>query len=169
MLALGRRNLSWLALGAIALAAAYLLLGQSDQRDILRLLQELCAAASSQRGDTEAARRSRLERALRARATDGVVLSAPELGAVTGASAIADLVEPLGSAELSVTIDQSEIRVQAERAQASLLVDFRVRWPGEERVERRGVTADLVRSGAGFRVERLAIRPALEQEPEPRP
>lgn len=169
MFELGRRKLSWLALAAIVAGAAYLLLGHSDQRDILRSLQEICAAASSQRGDTEGARRRRLERALRERATQSVVLSAPELGAVTGASAIADSLEPLGSAELSVTIEQSEVRVQAERAQASLLVEFRVHWPGEERIERRGVTADLVRSGEGFRVERLAIRPPSEHEPEPRP
>lgn len=152
-----------------ASVGAYLLFGGSDQRRILRTLRDLAAAASSLPSDSDAARGRRL-RAVLARSTlPDVVLSVPELGTFEGRDEIAAAFALGDGLGLRLSIEQSDVRVKQDRAEATLLTSLVVKVPGEERSQVRTVSVELTRRGEAFLISSLAVSARSNEPPEARP
>jgi ketosteroid isomerase-like protein len=98
-----------------------------------------------------------------------VTLSLPEAASVEGPAAIVELWSAGEGADLKLTIEQSDVRVNGDHAQATLRVNVGMRYPGSELREIRTVNADLARRGGTFRVTRLVVSAPLHDQPEPRP
>ena len=166
---LARRWLTRALLSAAILASLYLLLGDSREKRVLRVLRELAAAVSDQPGDTERQKAERIQSAGRRHLSPAFVFFSPELGALEGE----ETRELLGQAPglgVSVTIDQSDVRFHENgRARASLLVELVHRPSGEERREWRNAEAVLTERAGAYRLERLDVSAPIEREPEPRP
>jgi hypothetical protein len=161
-----------LALAACALGAAlglYLVFGASDQKAVLSALREVALGVASRASESEEAHVARFRAVLARRAVPGISLSVPELGTVEGRDEIVALLALSEGTKIGVDIEQADVRVDTTRAQATLLVSFIVRIPGEERRQVRTVSADLVRSHGEFRVSSLALSAVSREQPEARP
>ncbi len=164
-----RRKLGWLGVLLLALLGGYLLFGNSDKQRVLAALERLAAAASSLPAETSGDARSRLTRALREHAVSDVQLHVPELATAEGPAAIVELWSGAEGAKLSLHIEQSDVRVTGDRAQATLLLLVRLRYPGGELRQLRTVNADFRRVGGAFRLERARASEPSHEEPEARP
>lgn len=165
-----RRRILVFGGGALALGLGlYLVFGDSDQKAVLAILREIGAAVSSRRAESDREHAARLRDVLARNALDSVSLNAPEVGTVEGRDEIVDLLALAEGAELTVNIEQADVRVDSTRAQATLLIAIVVRIPGEERRQIRTLSADLVRRGRGFRVSTLALSAVSREQPEARP
>lgn len=148
---------------------AYVLFGGSDQRRILNTLRQLAAAASSLPNDSDAARARRF-RAVLARSTlPDVVLSVPELGTFEGRDELASAFELGNGLGLRLSIEQSDVRVKQDRAEATLLTSLVVKVPAEERRQVRTVSVELTRRGEAFLISSLAVSAPSNEPPEARP
>jgi len=166
---LTRRRLTWLlGLGAAA-GTGFLLFGASDQRKILKALETLAAAAGSLRNDTAAQADARLRAALARYAVSDVHVSIADFGEAEGVEELVLLRARLEGADIEFHIEQSDVRVQAERAQATLSLIVRVRVLGRELTQQRTVNVDLIRRLKEYRVARVTVSEASHAEPEARP
>jgi hypothetical protein len=164
-----RRRLGIALLIVLAGVGAYLVFGASDERRVLAVLRELSAAVSVQPGDTDASRHQRVHSALVRLATPELTLETPELGRHTGSESIVALLGQAGGVALRVAIEQSSVHTEADRAQVTLLVAFSLNRLGEERRQKRTVSAELSRGPRGFLLERLRVSSPSREQPEPRP
>lgn len=133
------------------------------------MLRELAAAASSLPAENERARGLRLRAALARFTLPSVTLSIPELGTLTGHDEIASAFERAGGFGLRISIEQSDVRVRADRADATLRVSFIVKNPSEEWRQLRTVTVDLVRRGEGFAISQASVSARSDDPAEARP
>lgn len=148
---------------------AYLLFGGSDPRRILSTLRELAAAASSLPGDSDAARGRRVRAVLARTTLPDVVLSVPELGTFEGRDEIASAFALGDGLGLRLSIEQSDVRVKQDRAEATLLTSLVVKIPGEERRQVRTVTVALTRRDDVFWISSLTVSAPSNEPPEARP
>lgn len=164
-----RRRLGWLLLLVVGAIGVYFVFGPSDQRDALGALELLAAAGSSEPGETQSSWQTRLRAALARRALPDVRLELPELEPLEGADAILELWSSFEGAQLRIKIQQSDVRVKGDHAQATLELAVTLRYPGSELRQERTVNADLVRRNGHFIVERLIVSEPSHAQPEPRP
>lgn len=161
-----------LASGLVLLGVAgggYLLFGGSDERRILSSLRELGAAASSLPAESDRERGRRLRAALARLTLPSVTLSVPELGTFEGWDEILGAFALADGYGLRVGIEQSEVRVRQNRADATLLVSLVAKVPGEERRQKRTLSVELKRTGARFLVASIAVSSSVDEPPEARP
>jgi hypothetical protein len=166
---LGRRSLMWAGAAGATLAGAYLVWGPSDQRRVLALLRELLSSANALPGDSDLSRRRRVESALGRLTFSDLSMSAPELGVLEGHAAVLSLLETADGVSIDIRIEQSDVRVSREAADATLLVGLTFTALGEGRRQVRTVSAQLRRVRDGFRVARIAASGASHEQPEARP
>ncbi|MFZ5892217.1 MAG: hypothetical protein ACOY0T_14260 [Myxococcota bacterium] len=152
-----------------ALVGAYLVWGPSDQRRVLSVLRELLLSASALPNDDERSRRRRVESALARLTLPSLSLSIPELGLLEGHAAILELLDTASGSAFEVNIEQSDVRLARNSADATLLVALTLTALGERRRQVRTVTAELVRHSDGFRVSRLVASAESREQPEARP
>lgn len=166
---LGRRPVVWACLGSAALVGAYLVWGPSDQRRVLAVLRELLASPNRLAGDDDNLRLRRVESALARLTFANVSLSAPELGVVEGHEAILALLEKADGISIDLRIEQSDVRVARDAADATLLVALTLGTLDERRRQVRTLSVELRRVRDGFRVARIAASAASHEQPEARP
>jgi hypothetical protein len=147
----------------------YLVFGASDERRVLGVLRELGATLTTQSGDSDTSRQRRVESALLRLASPGIVLEIPELGQTTGAGRIAALLASAEGIPMRLSIEQSSVNLEGARAQATLLVSLSFDSRGEERIEKRTLTAQLSRRGSVFLIETLRVSSRSREQPEARP
>lgn len=154
--------------GALGVAG-YLLFGSSDERRILSSLRGLLGAASSLPRESDAERARRFRAALTRATLPEVTLSLPELGTFEGRDEILGAYALADGTSLRFAIEQAEVRVRKDRADATLLTSVVVRVPGEERRQLRTVSVRLERRSGEFLISTLAVSNVVDEPPEARP
>jgi hypothetical protein len=157
--------LLFVALGA----AGYLLFGSSDERRILTLLRELLASASSLPRESDAERARRFRAALERSTLPDVTVSVPELGTFEGRDEILAGYALADGTELRFGVEQFDLRVRKERAEATVLTSLLVKVPGEERRQLRTASVRLERREGRFLIASINISAIVEVPPEARP
>lgn len=166
---LTRRTLVRALLIAAGSGTAYLVLGDSRERRVLRVLRECAAAVSDQPGDVPRQRAQRLASVSQKHLSPGFTLSVPELGTLEDKE-LREVLALSSGLGLSVEIDQSDVRFTSNgRARVNMLIEFVHRLGAEERREWRNAEAQLTERAGGYRLDRLDVSAPLEREPEPRP
>lgn len=133
------------------------------------MLRELAAAASSLPGESDRERGLRVRAALARCTVPGVTLSIPELGTLEGRDEIASAFELADGLGVRISIEQSDVRVKTDRADATLRVSFVVKIPGEEQRQLRTVSVDLVRRGDDFSISQAQVSVRADDPAEARP
>ena len=149
--------------------AGYLLFGSSDERRISSLLRELLASASSLPRESDGERGRRFRAALVRSTLPSVTLSVPELGTFEGREEILGAYALADGTELRFGVEQFDIRVRKDRAEATLLTSLVVKVPGEERRQLRTVSVGLTRKEGRFVIATIAVSGTVEVPPEARP
>jgi hypothetical protein len=70
---------------------------------------------------------------------------------------------------MRLSIEQSSVNLEGARAQATLLISLSFDSRGEERIEKRTLTAQLSRRGSVFLIETLRVSSRSREQPEARP
>jgi hypothetical protein len=165
-----RRQLAWGGLGIAGLLAGYAMFGPSDQRRVLAILREVLLSPRAVSGDTEERRRARVRSALSKHALPSVSLTLPELGELEGHAAILSLLEQASGITLDVSIEQSDVVIEGETCEATLLVAVTLSTLGERRRQVRTLSCKLLRQQkAEFRLAQISASAASREQPEARP
>lgn len=164
-----RRRVVGAVLAGALTGGAYLVFGPSDQRQVLATLRELLSSPNQLPGDTEGRRRQRVESALRRLTRPDVSLAVPELGVIEGRDGIIDMLDSAQGTTLELRIEQSDVRVAADGASATLLVALTTTTLGERRKQVRTLSTELSRVEGGFAVWRIAASGPSREQPEARP
>jgi hypothetical protein len=143
--------------------------GPSDERRVRAVVKELGASLNTRSGDSDALRRRRVASALERLTVASPSLLAPELGLVEGREAILELLESAAGMSLEVGIEQSDVRIARDGAEATLLIALSAETPGERRRQQRTLTVELRRRDGSFLVDRVNASAASREQPEARP
>jgi hypothetical protein len=98
-----------------------------------------------------------------------VTVSVPELGTFEGRDEILGGYALADGTELRFGVEQFDVRVRKERAEATLLTSLLVKVPGEERRQLRTANVRLERREGRFLIASIIISTIVEVPPEARP
>lgn len=167
-----RSRAAWLVIAASLLLLGYVLLGASDEDEIVARLKELASAVETKPDETNVLlRTARIKGAFEQGLAPSVRFSAPELGSKSGIRELAVLAGQAPNAFGSITIDigATDVHVDGALAHAVSQVTLTGERGGELRRDRRSVRFELQRSGGAWRVSAIEAEPKSEEQPEARP
>lgn len=148
----------------------YLVFGNSPEGEVLGVIRKAAAALGSLPGDTPTSRSRRLAFALQELTSPELTVFVPELGEMQGRQSVGAVLAGTEGIELQISIEGITVQSVSDRgARANLMAVVVLRTPGLERQERRTVQLRLERNLDAYRITRVDLGPASNEEPEARP
>ena len=162
-----------LALVAASLALlAYVVFGGSDEDKVLARLREVARAVETRSDETNPLlRTARINGVFKEALEPDVTFTAPELGSVSGARALAVLAAEASAnfGDVTLSVGATDIHVEGAVAHAVSQVTLTGARGGELRREQRNVRFELRRTSGDWRIGAIEVEPTKEAQPEARP
>jgi hypothetical protein len=140
-----------------------------DERQITRLLDDLCASLNQAR---DAAGLAELQRSLQGALLPNASVRVTELGIdAQGTGEVTQRARELltSGAPLSFALNSLEIHLSGRLARVDVDLLVTTRGSGEQSRDLRHSHVQLAKSAAGWRIEAVEIEPVAPSEPEARP